>query len=55
MIIDWFISFFFISLIINIFVTVYTVYLFFEINIFNHGQGAKLKLKKQDFINRKDD
>ena len=53
--IDFIVIFFFISFIINFFVTVYTIYLFFEIKIFNHGQGEKLKLKKQSFIEREED
>ena len=46
--------YFFISLIINVFVSIYTIYLFFEIKIFNHGQGAKLNLKKQNLLDRKE-
>ena len=53
--IDFVVIFFFIYFIINFFVTVYTIYLFFEIKIFNHGQGEKLKLKKQSFIEREED
>jgi len=44
--ISWLLIIFFLSFIINFFVTIYTIYLFFEIKIFNNGQGAKLKLKK---------
>ena len=51
---DLLIIFFFISLIINSFVVIYTIYLFFEIKILNHGQGAKLKSKKQNFLERKE-
>jgi len=53
--IDWLVIIFFTSLIINLFVSIYTIYIFFEIKIFNHGQGAKLNLKKQSLINRKEE
>ena len=52
--IDFITIFFFITFIFNFFVVIYTVYLFFEIKIFNHGQGAKLKHKKQNFLERKE-
>lgn len=52
--IDLITFFFFITFIINFFVVIYTIYLFFEIKIFNHGQGAKLKHKKQNFLERKE-
>ena len=41
------INLFFISLIINFFVTIYTIYLFLEIKIFRNEQGSKLRFKKQ--------
>ena len=41
------INIFFITLIINFFTTIYTIYLFFEIKIFHNEQGSKLELKKQ--------
>ena len=41
------INIFFISLIINFFVSIYTIYLFFEIKVFRNEQGSKLNLKKQ--------
>ncbi len=37
---------FFASFIINIFVTFYSVYSFFEMNIFHSLQGSKLKFKE---------
>ncbi len=53
--INWLLIIFFTSLIINLFVSIYTIYIFLEIKIFNHGQGAKLNLKKQSLINRKEE
>ncbi len=41
------INIFFISLIINFFITIYTIYNFFEIKVFHNEQGSKLKIKKQ--------
>ena len=41
------INIFFITLIINFFVSIYTIYIFFEVKIFKHEQGSKLKIKKQ--------
>lgn len=41
------INIFFISLSINFFVSIYTIYNFFEIKIFHNEQGSKLKIKKQ--------
>jgi len=52
--ISWLLIIFFLSFIINFFVTIYTIYLFFEIKIFNNGQGAKLKLKKQNLLNKEE-
>ncbi len=40
------INLFFISLIINFFISIYTIYLFIEIKIFHQEQGSKLKIKK---------
>ena len=40
------INIFFITFIINFFVSIYTIYLFFEIKIFRNEQGSKLKIKK---------
>lgn len=37
---------FFASFIINVFVTFYSVYSFFEMNIFHGLQGSKLKFKE---------
>ena len=36
---------FFISFIINLFITFYSIYSFFEQNLFHGRQGSKLKLK----------
>ena len=52
--INWQVAILFISFIINLFVSIYTIYMFFEIKIFNHGQGAKLKLKKQNLLNKEE-
>lgn len=40
------VNFFFITLIINFFITIYTLYNYFEIKLFQKEQGAKLKIKK---------
>lgn len=53
--INWLVIIFFTSLIINLFVSIYTIYIFFEIKILNHGQGAKLNLKKQSLIKGKEE
>ena len=37
---------FFASFILNIFITFYSIYLFFEMSIFHGLQGSKLKFKK---------
>lgn len=37
---------FFASFIINLFITFYSIYLFFEMKIFHSLQGSKLKIKK---------
>ena len=42
------IDFFFISLIINLFITFYSIYTFFEIIFFHNLQGSKLKIKKEN-------
>ena len=49
------INFFFITLIINFFITIYTIYIFIEVNLFHNAQGAKLKIKKEDLIQRDDE
>ena len=49
------INFFFITLIINFFITIYTIYIFFEIKLFHNEQGAKLKIKKKDLIQKEDE
>jgi len=36
---------FFVSFIINLFITLYSIYLFFELKIFHSLQGSKLKIK----------
>ena len=40
------INIFFISLIINFFISIYTIYLIIEIKVFHNEQGSKLKIKK---------
>jgi len=39
------IDLFFIILIINSFITFYSIYLFFDIKIFHNKQGSKLNIK----------
>ena len=39
------INIFFITFIINFFITIYTVYSFLEMKIFHNEQGSKLKIK----------
>ncbi len=39
------INVFFITFIINLFVSIYTIYNLFEIKIFHNEQGSKLKMK----------
>ena len=41
------INIFFIILSINFFVSIYTIYIFFEVKIFKQEQGSKLKIKKK--------
>lgn len=41
------INFFFITFSINLFVSIYTIYNFFENKILFHEQGSKLKIKKE--------
>ena len=50
------INFFFITLIINFFVTFYSIYIFFDFVIFQNKQGTKLNIKKDDlYAIRKED
>ena len=49
------INFFFITLIINFFITIYTIYIFFEVKLFHNEQGAKLKIKKEDLFQKEDE
>ena len=46
------INLFFITLIINFFITIYTIYTILEFKIFHNKQGSKLKIKK-DYIQTK--
>lgn len=39
---------FFITFIINLFVSIYTIYNLFEVKIFHNEQGSKLKMKTAD-------
>lgn len=41
------INLFFIIFIINLFITLYSLYTFFEIRILHTLQGSKLKIKKE--------
>ena len=41
------INLFFISFIINLFITLYSFYIFFDIKVFHNKQGSKLALKKK--------
>ncbi len=41
------INLFFITFSINFFVSIYTIYNFFEIKVFKNEQGSKLKIKKE--------
>lgn len=43
------INYFFITYIINLFITIYSIYSFFDIKIFHNMQGSKLNLKKEQF------
>lgn len=47
--IDTIIYLFFILLIINSFITFYSIYTFFELYIFHNLQGSKLNIKKKYF------
>ena len=38
---------FFITFSINFFVSIYTIYNFFEIKVFKNEKGSKLKIKKE--------
>ena len=53
--IDILVNFFFITLIINSFITFYSIYVFFEIKLFQNEQGAKLKIKKKDLLQKEDE
>ena len=39
------VNIFFITFIINFLITIYTIYIFFELKIFQNEQGSKLKIK----------
>ena len=43
------INFYFISFIIYLFITLYSIYDFFYIFLFHHKQGSKLKIKQNYF------
>ena len=47
--IDNIIYLFFILLIINSFITFYSIYTFFELYVFHNLQGSKLDIKKKHF------
>ena len=40
------INFFFITFIINFFITIYSIYNFLDFEVFQNKQGLKLKIKK---------
>lgn len=46
MIISQLINLFFLTFIINLFITLYSIYTFFDIVFFHNKQGAKLNIKK---------
>ena len=47
------IHFFFITLIINSFITFYSIYQFLDFEIFQNKQGLKLNIKKNTFYSDK--
>lgn len=49
MFINTLINAFFIILIINFFITFYSIYTFFDIYFFHNRQGLKLSIKKDSF------
>lgn len=49
------INFFFITFSINFFITIYSIYNFFEFQVFQNKQGMKLNKKKSDFIFEEDE
>ena len=53
--IETLIKFFFITLIIYFFTTIYTIYIFFEVKLFHNEQGSKLKIKKQNLFQKEDE
>lgn len=44
------IDLFFTIFIINIFITFYSIYTFFDTKIFRNKQGSKLSIKKEDLF-----
>ena len=50
------IHFFFITLIINFFITFYTMYNYLDSKIFQNKQGIKLKIKEENtYLEKRDD
>lgn len=49
------IDFFFITFIINFFITFYSIYNFINLNIFQKKQGTKLNMKLNELFLRKGD
>ena len=51
------INFFFITFIINLFITFYSIYIFLDFEIFQNKQGLKLNIKKDALYssNKKED
>lgn len=49
------INIFFITLIINLFITFYTIYNFLDFKVFQNKQGIKLKIKQEKLTTKRDD
>ena len=49
------INFFFITFIINIFITIYTIYNYLDLEVFQKKQGFKLNIKKNTLQSFKED
>lgn len=49
------VNIFFITLIINFFITFYTIYNFLDFKLFQNKQGIKLKIKQEKINSQRDD
>ncbi len=49
MVLEVLVHIFFISFFLNILIVFYAIYTFFEMIVFHHLQGSKLKIKKSQF------